>query len=188
MNLEVQGLTLLYMLLAGGMLGIVFDSYRIISGHLHFPRWSIHGFDLVYWVGAALFVFRMLYHSNQGELRFYVFLGLFLGVWIYFLFLSVITERFVVMLMKIVNRIYAALVRIFQIFIVGPLRLAWKAVRLLLGFSGVILMFLLRTFGLPVWRLIVWATSPLVRRLRIPDGLHWLKRKGSAFYHWLFKK
>lgn len=87
-----------------GILGIAFDSYRVVSGQLRFPRWSVHALDLLYWVAASLFVFRMLYHSNQGELRFYVFLGLFIGVWIYFLFLSVITARFVVMLMRIVKR------------------------------------------------------------------------------------
>ncbi|WP_055105399.1 spore cortex biosynthesis protein YabQ [Paenibacillus ihumii] len=167
MNLEVQWATLLWMAASGGILGIAFDSYRVVSGQLRFPRWSVHALDLVYWVAASLFVFRTLYHSNQGELRFYVFLGLFIGVWIYFLFLSVITTRFVVMLMKVVKKVYLLSVRIFSIFIVAPMIGLMKGIRLLLGFVWVILLFLGRILLLPLGKLLVWALGPLVRKLGI---------------------
>lgn len=180
MNLATQGFTLLMMLLSGGILGIAFDSYRIVSGRLHFPKWSVHGLDLLYWIAASLFVFRMLQHSNEGELRFYVFLGLFLGVWTYFLFLSVITERFVVMLMLVASRIYTAVVRIIQALIIKPIGLLIRALKLLLGFLWIGLLFILRTLFLPVWKLMVWATAPLMRRFRILDRLQSLRLKYSA--------
>ena len=47
----------------------------VLSGQLRFPRWSMHTLDLLYWVASALFVFRMLYAGNHGQLRFYVFWG-----------------------------------------------------------------------------------------------------------------
>ncbi|MUG48206.1 spore cortex biosynthesis protein YabQ [Paenibacillus woosongensis] len=167
MNLEVQWATLLWMAVSGGILGIAFDSYRVVSGQLRFPRWSVHALDLLYWVAASLFVFRMLYHSNQGDLRFYVFLGLFIGVWIYFLFLSVITARFVVMLMRIVKKIYLISVRIFRIFIIAPIIWLLKGIKLLLGFAWVILLFMGRITLLPIWKLLLWALRPLIRKLRI---------------------
>ncbi|WP_059048740.1 spore cortex biosynthesis protein YabQ [Paenibacillus senegalimassiliensis] len=173
MNLETQWITLLWMLASGGILGVAFDSYRVVSGQLHFPRWSIHVLDLLYWVAAALFVFRVLYHSNHGELRFYVFLGLFIGIWIYFLFLSVITERFVLMLMRISNKIYRMIVRTIEILLIAPLKWLVNLIRLMLGFLWIGLLFLLRITLLPIWKLIRWAFRPIWRKLRIPEG--WTK-------------
>ncbi|MGP0587939.1 spore cortex biosynthesis protein YabQ [Paenibacillus timonensis] len=182
MNLETQWATLLWMLASGGIMGIAFDSYRVVSGQLRFPRWSVHTLDLLYWLAAALFVFRTLYHSNHGELRFYVFLGLFLGIWIYFLFLSVITERFVLMLMRIVNSIYRFIVRMIGIFIIAPLRWLVKVVRILLGFIWIVLLFLGRVTLLPIWKLFVWVLRPIWTRLRIPQGWDKIQRWAAVWW------
>lgn len=194
MNLETQWATLLWMFASGGIMGIAFDSYRVVSGQLRFPRWSVHALDLLYWVASALFVFRTLYRSNQGELRFYVFLGLFLGIWIYFLFLSVITERFVLMLMRIANKIYRFFVRVIEIFIIAPLKWLIKVVRLLLGFVWIVLLFLGRVTLLPIWKLLAWAFRPIWIKLRIPEGWdkvrRWAAMWGERFLRLLrwFKK
>ncbi|MBM6998292.1 spore cortex biosynthesis protein YabQ [Paenibacillus sp. DXFW5] len=182
MNLETQWATLLWMLASGGIMGIAFDSYRVVSGQLRFPRWSVHTLDLLYWLAAALFVFRTLYHSNHGELRFYVFLGLFLGIWIYFLFLSVITERFVLMLMRIVNSIYRFIIRMIGIFIIAPLRWLVKVVRILLGFIWIVLLFMGRVTLLPIWRLFVWALRPIWTRLRVPQGWDKIRRWAAVWW------
>ncbi|WP_094094693.1 spore cortex biosynthesis protein YabQ [Paenibacillus physcomitrellae] len=179
MNLEMQWMTLLWMLISGCVLGVVFDGVRIIETRYRFPRWSIHGLDLIYWVWAALYVFRTLYHSNHGELRFYVFLGLFLGVLIYFLFLSIPTERFVVMLLKVVDKVWLAGVRLVQILIIAPLKLIFKAAKLLLGFLWVMLLFMLRMLH-PLWKLLKFIFLPLGRRLKLPEAWQWVIHKAEA--------
>ncbi|WP_433944867.1 spore cortex biosynthesis protein YabQ [Paenibacillus sp. SN-8-1] len=175
MNLHVQWVTLLWMFFSGGILGVAFDSYRVVSGQLRFPRWTVHALDLLYWAAASVFVFRMLYHSNQGQLRFYVFLGLFVGVWIYFLFLSVITERFVVMLMVVIKRIYALVVRLIELFIIAPIRILLKGTKLALGFVWIVVLFLGRISLLPIWRILRWMSRPLLRRFHIPERADKLK-------------
>jgi spore cortex biosynthesis protein YabQ len=186
MNLEMQGMTLLWMLVSGCVLGMVFDSLRLIEARYHFPRWSIHALDLLYWVWAALYVFRNLYHSNHGELRFYVFLGLILGVLIYFWLLSTLTIRFVVMLLQTVDKVYFAGVKLFEILIIAPLKLVFKAVRLLFGFLWVTLLFLLRML-LPLWKLLKFFLLPLARRLKLPALRRWLLRKLEAIRSRWFK-
>lgn len=171
MNLQTQWLTLVWMLASGTFMGIAFDSYRVVSGQLRFPRWSVNLLDLFYWIASALFVFRMLYHVNQGELRFYVFLGLFLGVWIHFLFLSVLTERFVVNLIRIVRRIYGFGVRLVYLTLVVPIKWLWKGFRLLLGFLWILIIFLGRVTLFPIWKLLAWAFRPILNALHIPDRL-----------------
>lgn len=158
-------------------MGVAFDSYRIVFGQLRFPRWSIHALDLLYWLAASLFVFRALYHSNHGELRFYVFLGLFIGIWIYFLFLSVITERFVVILMKIIRQVYYFVVRLFQLLIIAPIRWLMRLIVVTLGFVWVVILFLFRITLLPLWKVIAWATRPIWTRL---GRARWFRSLGKV--------
>lgn len=191
MNLEMQWMTLLWMLISGSVLGVVFDSVRVVEGRYRFPRWSIHTLDLLYWVWAALFVFRTLYRTNEGELRLYVFLGLFLGVWIYFLWLSRITERFVVTLLKVTEKVYLTSIRIFHILVIKPLLFFWKCAKLLFGFLWVTLLFFLRML-LPLWKLLRFMLYPLARKMKLPEGWRWTSRKVQAFvnrwFSWLTKK
>ncbi|WP_138496109.1 spore cortex biosynthesis protein YabQ [Paenibacillus pinistramenti] len=187
MNLEMQWMTLLWMLISGSVLGAVFDGIRIVEGRYRFPKWSIHVLDLLYWIWAALYVFRTLYHSNHGELRFYVFLGLFAGVLIYFWLLSVPAGRFVVMLLKIVDKVYLTIVRLVKILVIGPLKFVFKAARLLLGFLWVMLLFILRMLH-PLWKLLRFFLVPLARRLKLPAAWQWTARKVSAIRNRWFRK
>ncbi|WP_429374276.1 spore cortex biosynthesis protein YabQ [Paenibacillus sp. DS2015] len=155
-------------------MGLAYDSYRVLSGQLHFPKWSLHIIDFLYWCGASIFVFRMLYISNQGQLRFYAFVGLFLGVWLYFLILSVTTQRFVVMLIKIVQYVLYLLKRLFMIFIWIPLRTMYRILIWILSATGTLLMFIVHIILrclLPFWRLSKWMVSPLTSRFKIPSWL-----------------
>lgn len=192
MNLQMQWLTLLWMFASGAILGIAFDSYRVVSGQFRFPRWTIHVLDMIYWLLSSLFVFRALYYANQGQLRFYVFLGLFIGVWIYFLFLSVLTERFMVMLIKIVKWFYGVVVRITQIFVITPILWLFKLMKWLLGLMWVVLLFLGRITLSPVWRLVAWVGRPIIKKLRIPDNLAMIRNKmvkvWTRWTRWLYKE
>lgn len=153
MNPGVQWLTLFLMLLAGGAMGLAYDSYRVLSVKLHFHKGVNAALDLLYWIGAAIFVFRMLYAGNQGQLRFYAFLGLFIGVWIYFLIISVTVRRFVVMLVQAGQYMCRLLWRCIVVLIGLPLLWLW---RLLLGIFRVMGRMLLS-----VLKLLRWLTKPL---------------------------
>ncbi|AJS60744.1 spore cortex biosynthesis protein YabQ [Paenibacillus sp. IHBB 10380] len=172
MNPYVQWVTLFWMLFSGAAMGLAYDSYRVLSGQFHFPKWCLHILDLLYWCGTAVFVFRMLYISNQGELRFYAFVGLFLGVWLYFLILSVTTQRFVVMLIKIVQYVLYLLKRLFMIFIWIPLRTMYRILIRLLSAAGALLMLIagiiLRCL-LPFWKLLKWMLMPITSRIKMPQ-------------------
>ncbi|WNS42186.1 spore cortex biosynthesis protein YabQ [Paenibacillus sp. MMS20-IR301] len=168
MNPAVQWTTLFYMILAGVAMGLAYDSYRVLSLKLSFPKWLNALLDLLYWIGSALFVFRMLYAGNQGQLRFYVFLGLFLGVWIYFLIFSVTVRRFVVMLIQSVQYTCRLLWRFMEIVIGWPLRWLWRLFKGTLLLLGRVLLFILKLLlrlTKPIWVLPVKWISPYYYRL-----------------------
>lgn len=166
-------------------MGLAYDSYRVLSGQLRFPRWTLHVLDLFYWCGAALFVFRMLYVNNYGQLRFYVFVGLFIGVWLYFLFLSVTTERFVVMLIKVVRYFIGMIKRLFMLMVWTPIRLLLKLLKGLAVMLGSLLIFVFRValkILLPFWKLTKWMFRPITSRLRKPAWLDKLLHSAVALW------
>lgn len=183
MNPTVQWVTLLYMILAGGAMGVAYDSYRVLSLKFRFPKWLNAMLDLLYWIWAALLVFRMLYAGNQGQLRFYVFLGLFLGVWIYFLTFSVTFRKFVVMLIHSVQYMCRLLWRMVDILIGKPLRLLWRLiVGLLVGLWRILLFILkiLLRLTKPIWVLPIRWITPLslkfMHSARITKFTEWISR------------
>jgi spore cortex biosynthesis protein YabQ len=167
MNPATQWMTLFYMLLAGAAMGLAYDSYRVLSLKLSFPKWLNALLDLLYWIWAALLVFRMLYAGNQGQLRFYVFLGLFLGVWIYFLIFSVTVRRFVVMLIQSVQYTCRLLWRVVGIVIGWPLLQLWRLLKGTLLLLGRILLYILKLLlrlTKPIWVFPVRWVSPYLSR------------------------
>lgn len=75
-------------LLLGAALAFVYDSIRIVRLLFAHWDWVVDVEDLLYWIFTAWMVFRTLFYYNQGMLRGYAFLGMFLGVIVYILSLS----------------------------------------------------------------------------------------------------
>lgn len=181
MNPHEQWMTLLWMMISGAAMGMAYDSYRVLAGELRFPKWSVHVIDLLYWIGAALFVFRMLYAANHGQLRFYVFVGLFAGVWIYFLIGSVTTRRFVVMLVQAAMSLLSILTTLLDVLLWKPLKLLFSLLKGSLKLIWRLMMVVLQV----VWKLLTplrailrWICSPIISRLSMPA---WGKKAADKF-------
>ncbi|MDP4099190.1 spore cortex biosynthesis protein YabQ [Paenibacillus sp. P96] len=179
MSPNSQWFTLMYMLFSGAAMGAVFDSYRVLSYRFRLTRWSIHLIDLLYWVLSAVFIFRMLYASNRGELRFYVFLGLVLGALLYFWTLSVTVQLFVVKLIELVRKLTTIVYHIFRVLVLLPLLGLYRFISAILVGIGTVLLYLgkmvlalLKPFG----RLILWMLRPITSRWRTPA---WAIRTGA---------
>jgi spore cortex biosynthesis protein YabQ len=164
------------MSMSGVLLGIVFDAYRVVCGQLRVNRWILSLLDLVYWAFATVFVFRVLYYSNQGQLRFFVFLGLIVGTLLYFWLISSITIQIVLWLIRVIQALFNFGVRCFEVLIIMPLRGLYRLVMILFGFLVAITIFLykivlqlLSPFAKLFWRLL----RPLHKRMKLP---RWAKR------------
>ncbi|WP_245599972.1 spore cortex biosynthesis protein YabQ [Paenibacillus harenae] len=186
MTLSMQWMTMAVMLLSGLGMGTVFDGYRVVSNELKFPRWWLPVLDVVYWMAAALVVFRVLYASNNGEVRAYVFIGLAVGVILYYLLLS----KLVVILVKWVIHAFRKLIefvlKCLDILIVKPIKLLYKLLIVILGFGTALTIFLSKIviqLVRPFWRLLAWTVRPLFRwieRLLSPIVSKWRIRERLA--------
>ncbi|WP_170270282.1 spore cortex biosynthesis protein YabQ [Heliorestis acidaminivorans] len=73
---------------AGGlMIGAGFDLYRTLLRVGH-RRWWVAITDVIIWLLGAVLFFLFLFWGNWGEIRIYIFLGLAVGLLLYFRFLS----------------------------------------------------------------------------------------------------
>lgn len=181
MSLEVQFLTLSVMAGSGVFMGILFDVYRVLSGQLRPPRWLVPLLDIVYWIAATLFVFRALLYSNYGQVRFFVFLSLLLGIWLYFRLASRYTVRSVLLLIRAVKALVGFILRAIEIVIIKPIVLLYRFVIVLFGFLAALSIFLgkivlqllypFRLLGRALWRML---------RKRVQKPSWWSRFIGSC--------
>jgi spore cortex biosynthesis protein YabQ len=173
------------MLASGVLIGLLFDLYRVLARELHFPRWLIPLLDLLYWLIATVLVFRMLLYGNFGQVRLFIFLGLFAGYTLYFLVLSEGAVRLILFIIRIVEAIIHFLVRTVEICIIRPVMLLYKLVVTLLGFVTAVAIFLYKVvlqLLYPLRFLIRVAGRAIRPYWRVPD---WLRRPWRKFRQWL---
>ncbi|WP_058300466.1 spore cortex biosynthesis protein YabQ [Gorillibacterium timonense] len=144
MTLETQAVTLAVMMACGLAMGIVFDGYRVLTWQLPFLRRLTPVLDLLYWAGVTLFVFRALNGSNEGQLRFFIFLGLAAGVLLYYLLFSRLTVWLVRKLIEGIRYTIRLIVKLFHILVVKPLLLLIRFLWVLLGIAASVSIFLLK--------------------------------------------
>lgn len=68
--------------------GFVYDLFRILRKTVRHPDFLTQLEDFIYWVFVSGLVFYFVLNKNSGEMRFYIILGAFLGMGLYFLTLS----------------------------------------------------------------------------------------------------
>lgn len=166
MTLAIQWLTIAVMLTAGIGMGAVFDGYRVVSNELKFPRWWLPFLDIMYWIAAALVVFRMLYASNNGEVRAYVFLGLALGVLIYYWLLNRIVVSVVRWLIRAVQTLVRIGIRIVELIIVKPSLFLYNILKFVIGIGSALTIFLIKLvlqLLRPFSKLLAWLLKPIWR-------------------------
>lgn len=134
MNLTHQFLTLALMIGCGLGLGIFFDIYRVLTDKLKLSSWVIAILDITYGLIAAVAVFRVLYYSNYGQLRFFIFVALILGIYIYYKWFSKGVIRFVLSIIKGIDWLW-------NLFIVRPIQMFFRILLIFFGFFKALTIF-----------------------------------------------
>ncbi len=87
----------------GGLVaGFFYDLYRVNRYYFKPKHLVTQIEDFLFWVGISLLFFYILHRSNWGEIRGYVFLGFFLGGFVY---LKLLTKVFYPLLKRLFNGI-----------------------------------------------------------------------------------
>ncbi|WP_159888033.1 spore cortex biosynthesis protein YabQ [Paenibacillus puerhi] len=191
MTLHVQFVTLGMMCAGGLSLGGLFDVYRVLAGQLKIPGWVKSVLDLVYWFVGTLLVFALLYESNWGEVRPFIFLGLGIGIIFYFLLFSRPTVWVIKLIIRVIVGTVRFLRRMVVILIFKPVVILYRVLVIILGFLLATAMFLYKIviqLCHPVWKLLMWLLRPLGKWIRFPVPA-WMKKSGQSvanFVRWFF--
>jgi len=183
-SLHTQLLTLWMMFACGCMLGGILDTYRAITGLTRMKRWLIPLFDILYWLGAVVLVFRVLYLSNLGEVRLFVFLGLFAGLAVYYASISPYVIRLVRRLLLWFAACWRFTIRLFRVLVIVPLVYVYRAVLSVLMFFGTTTIFLCKfvlQLVYPLWKLLRRLLVALAKLLRLEPVLNWARAWISRF-------
>ena len=78
----------LFMCLSGFVVGVFYDIFRVFRRMLNVGFAATAFWDLLFWFMSIIIFFYLLLYINFGELRMFIFLGIALGLTLYFITLS----------------------------------------------------------------------------------------------------
>ncbi len=110
------------MLLSSHVIGVLFDGYRVLKRKLKLSKWFIFIIDVLFGLMAGIFTFLLLLRSNNGQLRFYLIIGLFIGLWMYYFFISVKVIKVWFIVFEVINQILKFLKQTFYFLVIKPVK------------------------------------------------------------------
>ncbi len=102
----IQFIVLFKIILGGIVVGMFFDSYRIIRWKLRIGKIATFFCDIVFSFLASLIVIKFAFEANNLEIRFYLFLAILIGLLIYFSLFSVYIKKIVNFFVLLIYKIY----------------------------------------------------------------------------------
>lgn len=100
---------------AGALVSFIFDLFRIKRRTIKTGRVLTVIEDLLYWLIVSLVMFSIIYLTNDGIIRGYTFIGVFLGVLIYLVGLSPVVIKSSLYVINVAVKIFRKLVWVVSI-------------------------------------------------------------------------
>lgn len=122
---ENQAYLFLVFSLTGIMIGCLFDIFRVSRKLFKTPNFITYIEDLLFWILTGILILYTAWYFNDGELRFFMILGLTIGIIIYILTISNIfvkisfnilnkLKNIIIHLLKLISNIFKPFVSIFS--------------------------------------------------------------------------
>lgn len=118
--LNVQFSIVLYSILSGILIGILFDLYNIIRG-IKVPKAIIILEDILFWILTAIIVFTFLLYTNYAFLGIYVYIFMIVTLIIY---LKLISPTILILERLIIDRL-SKVIRILLKNLIYPIRIIY---------------------------------------------------------------
>lgn len=105
-------------ILNGLLIGILFDIFRIFRKSFKTPDWITYIEDTLFWILSGLILLYSIFKFNNGELRFFVFMGVIFGISIYILIFSKMFIKVCVYIINFIKKLFKILIIIPTKFII----------------------------------------------------------------------
>lgn len=117
-----QAYIFLCSIVSGMFIAFIYDLFRIKRKAVKTADILIHIEDFIYWIIVAVVMFTVVYYSNEGEIRAYIFIGTAIGAILYALLLSMLVVASFMTVIRIVSIILKAIWTV----VTFPIRLLLK--------------------------------------------------------------
>lgn len=105
--------TLCIFFITGGLIGMLFDVFRISRKTFKTPNIITYIEDSLFWILSGILILYVIYVFTYGEIRLYMILMIIIGIIIYF---GLISKYFIIINLKIINLIKKVLKILFNPF------------------------------------------------------------------------
>lgn len=123
-NLEQLYLFIIF-LLNGLIIGVLFDIFRIIRKSFKTPDILTYIQDICFWILTGLLLLYSIFTFNNGEIRIYIFLAVFIGVVLYMLTLSKYFIKINVFIITIIKKSILYIIKI----VLCPIKIIARFIR-----------------------------------------------------------
>ena len=98
-------------ILLGVISGLVFDIFRSVRLEIRGGHRTVAFQDILFWIIIAVLFFATVYKFNSGQLRFYIFIGAFLGLALYLLTISRLCIRIFAIIISALSSVVSFVIR-----------------------------------------------------------------------------
>ncbi|WHH57615.1 spore cortex biosynthesis protein YabQ [Petroclostridium sp. X23] len=107
-----QAYVFLSSVVGGLVVGFVFDIFRILRRVVKTANFITYLEDILFWILVTIIIFTLVFVTNNGELRWFEFLGVILGVIFYNLLLSAYIIGISVSVINVIKKIIVFIVKV----------------------------------------------------------------------------
>lgn len=119
-----QAYLFLIFIINGIIIGILFDIFRILRKSFKTTDIITYIEDIFFWILTGLILLYSIFTFSNGEIRFYMFIGIFIGCILYMLIFSKI---FIEINVKIIAIIKNIIMHIFKVCLL-PIKIFFKPI------------------------------------------------------------
>lgn len=74
-GIETEAVIFVYAVLSGTVMFSCYQMLRLFRGLIRHRAGVISAEDLIYWIGISIYIFRQMYYTTYGSIRWYFVLG-----------------------------------------------------------------------------------------------------------------
>lgn len=139
-SIEQEVLLLLYSVLAGVFISVIYDFFRVIRKKSDSGIFFSNIQDTIFLITAVIIMFFVIFSKSNGIFRFYQILGALLGAFFYYITLSRLVRFFILKVIGIFLKIFEFFLKI----LLTPIRFMYKIVYVFISFLFSVTIFILK--------------------------------------------
>ncbi len=103
-------------IILGMLVSFIFDFFRALRKTFKTNDVITYIEDILFWIISGFLIMSSIFKFNDGEIRFYLFVGLLLGIFIYIILLTKLINKILEILMKPIKGVLNIIISIFKRF------------------------------------------------------------------------